>query len=129
MTKVAVIGAGAFGSWTALCLAEGGADVALVDMFGAGNDRSSSGGESRNIRAAYGESAFYTRWARQAWFRWQERGARQRPPPRRIHLRRNTARRPAPLPPGAVRLEHCPLASMATKPLIHPASPDMRKQR
>ena len=75
MTKVAVIGAGAFGSWTALCLAEGGADVALVDMFGAGNDRSSSGGESRNIRAAYGESAFYTRWARQAWFRWQEREA------------------------------------------------------
>ena len=74
-TDVAVIGAGAFGAWTALHLAEAGLGVTLVDMFGAGNDRSSSGGESRNIRAAYASNAFYTRWARQAWSRWLEREA------------------------------------------------------
>ncbi|MGX7953327.1 NAD(P)/FAD-dependent oxidoreductase [Tsuneonella sp. HG249] len=72
---VAVIGAGAFGSWTALHLAEAGLRVTLVDMLGAGNDHSSSGGESRNIRAAYAGNAFYTRWARQAWVRWHEREA------------------------------------------------------
>jgi len=75
MSEVAVVGAGAFGAWTALCLAEAGADVTLSDMFGAGNDRSSSGGESRNIRAAYGGDAFYTGWARRAWARWHEREA------------------------------------------------------
>ena len=74
-TDVAVIGAGAFGAWTALHLAEAGLGVTLVDMFGAGNDRSSSGGESRNIRAAYASNAFYTRWARVAWSRWLEREA------------------------------------------------------
>ena len=75
MTDAAVIGAGAFGAWTALHLAEAGLRVTLVDMFGAGNDRSSSGGESRNIRAAYASNAFYTRWAREAWSRWLEREA------------------------------------------------------
>ena len=75
MTEMVVVGAGAFGAWTALCLAEAGPSVTLIDMFGAGNDRSSSGGESRNIRAAYGYDAFYTRWARRAWARWREREA------------------------------------------------------
>lgn len=74
-TDVAVIGAGVFGAWTALHLIEAGLSVTLVDMFGAGNDRSSSGGESRNIRAAYAGDAFYTRWAREAWSRWIEREA------------------------------------------------------
>lgn len=75
MTDVAVIGAGAFGAWTALHLAEAALSVTLVDMLGAGNDHSSSGGESRNIRAAYAGNAFYTRWAREAWSRWLEREA------------------------------------------------------
>ena len=75
VTDVAVIGAGAFGAWTALHLAEAGLSVTLVDMLGAGNDRSSSGGESRNIRAAYADNAFYTRWARESWRRWLEREA------------------------------------------------------
>jgi glycine/D-amino acid oxidase-like deaminating enzyme len=56
-------------------LAEAGLCVTLVDMSGAGNDRSSSGGESRNIRAAYASNAFYTSWAREAWSRWLEREA------------------------------------------------------
>src|SRR5213075_604127 len=47
---VAVIGAGAFGGWTALHLLRGGARVTLVDALGAGNDRASSGGETRVIR-------------------------------------------------------------------------------
>ena len=46
---VAIVGAGAFGAWTALTLAEHGASVILVDALGPGNPMGSSGGESRNI--------------------------------------------------------------------------------
>lgn len=74
-TDVAVVGAGAFGAWAALHLVEAGFNVTLIDMFGVGNLRSSSGGESRNIRAAYAGNAFYTGWARKAWVRWLEREA------------------------------------------------------
>ena len=70
---VVVIGAGAFGAWTALSLIERGARVLLVDAFGPGNHIGSSGGESRNIRAAYGERDIYTRWAIRAWDLWQAR--------------------------------------------------------
>ncbi|WP_255453593.1 FAD-dependent oxidoreductase [Novosphingobium sp. Gsoil 351] len=70
---VAVVGAGAFGAWTALSLAEAGVRVTMIDMYPTPNPRSSSGGESRNIRAAYGADAFYTRWARRAWAIWGER--------------------------------------------------------
>ncbi len=72
--EVVVIGAGAFGAWTALSLQERGADVLLVDAFGPGNHLASSGGgQSRNIRAAYSDRELYTRWAIEAWQRWQER--------------------------------------------------------
>ena len=71
----AVIGAGAFGAWTALHLVEAGLCVMLVDMLGVGHASASSGGGSRNIRAAYGGDSFYTRWAREAWDRWLEREA------------------------------------------------------
>lgn len=40
---VAVVGAGAFGGWTALYLLRQGARVTLIDAWGAGNSRSSSG--------------------------------------------------------------------------------------
>lgn len=70
---VVVIGAGAFGAWTALSLVERGVSVLLVDMHGAGNPLASSGGESRNIRAAYGDADLYTRWSIRAWQLWQER--------------------------------------------------------
>ena len=46
---VAVIGAGAFGGWTALHLREMGLSVALIDAYGPGNARAASGGESRQI--------------------------------------------------------------------------------
>lgn len=59
---VAVVGAGAFGGWTALHLLRAGARVTLVDSWGPGNARASSGGESRVIRHTYGDARIYTEW-------------------------------------------------------------------
>ena len=70
---VAVIGAGAFGGWTALYLREMGHRVALIDAYGAGNPRASSGGETRQIRTQYGDREIYTRWVVEAFDRWEER--------------------------------------------------------
>ena len=70
---VVVVGAGAFGAWTALSLIEHGVSVILVDAYGVGNAMGSSGGESRNIRAAYGDSDLYTRWSIEAWRMWEWR--------------------------------------------------------
>jgi len=72
---VAVIGAGAFGGWTALYLREAGHQVALIDQYGPGNALASSGGETRQIRAGYGEREVYTRWVLKAFDRWQARQA------------------------------------------------------
>lgn len=55
--RVVVIGAGAFGGWTALKLRERGVDVLLIDAWGPGNSRASSGGETRVIRHSYDERA------------------------------------------------------------------------
>ncbi|UWX04037.1 FAD-dependent oxidoreductase [Pseudoxanthomonas sp. NC8] len=74
-SDIAVVGAGAFGGWTALYLREQGHAVALVDQYGAGNALASSGGESRQIRAGYGERELYTRWVLQAFERWEARQA------------------------------------------------------
>ncbi len=57
--KVAVIGAGAFGGWASLYLLRSGFDVTLIDAWGAGNSRSSSGDETRVIRSTYGANEFY----------------------------------------------------------------------
>ncbi len=51
---VIVIGAEAFGGWTALHLVRRGARVTLLDAWGPGNSRASSGGETRVIRGTYG---------------------------------------------------------------------------
>lgn len=56
-----VVGAGVFGAWTAFHLKRAGARVLLMDRYGAGNARSSSGGESRIIRMSYGADEIYTR--------------------------------------------------------------------
>lgn len=72
---VVVIGAGAFGGWTALYLREMGHAVRLVDAYGPGNARSSSAGETRQIRASYGNREIYSRWAADALTRWQAREA------------------------------------------------------
>ena len=69
--RVAVIGAGAFGGWTALELQRRGARVTLVDAWGPGNARASSGGETRVIRATYGTRTLYTSMAARAMERWR----------------------------------------------------------
>jgi sarcosine oxidase len=73
---IVVVGAGAFGGWTALFLRRSGARVTLVDAWGPGNSRASSGGETRVIRATYGPRAVYTRMAARALALWKEHQAR-----------------------------------------------------
>jgi glycine/D-amino acid oxidase-like deaminating enzyme len=65
-----VIGAGAFGGWTALHLLERGARVTLIDAWGPGNSRSSSGGETRVMRGTYGPDQPYTEMAARALELW-----------------------------------------------------------
>ena len=71
--SVAVIGAGAFGGWSALRLVERGARVTLLDAWGPGNSRASSGGETRTIRATYGPAhAIYVNMVARVLQIWQE---------------------------------------------------------
>ena len=69
---VAVIGAGVFGSWTALRLVQSGRRVILLDEYGPANARASSGGESRIIRVGYGTDELYARWAIRSLALWTE---------------------------------------------------------
>jgi monomeric sarcosine oxidase len=69
---IVVVGAGAFGSWSAWFLLQSGARVTLVDGWGPGNSRASSGGETRIFRGGYGADQPYTRMARRALTLWQE---------------------------------------------------------
>jgi sarcosine oxidase len=69
--RAVVVGAGVFGSWTALWLRRRGWDVALVDAYGPGNSLSSSGDESRVTRSAHGSDDHYPRWQRRALGHWQ----------------------------------------------------------
>jgi sarcosine oxidase len=69
---VAVIGAGVFGAWISYQLRRAGKQVILVDAYGSGNSRASSGGESRIIRMGYGSDAVYTRSARRSLGLWLE---------------------------------------------------------
>lgn len=71
-THVVVIGAGAFGGWTGLYLLRRGARVTLLDAWGPGNSRASSGGETRVIRGTYGPNQSYTKMAARALQLWQE---------------------------------------------------------
>ena len=69
---VVVVGAGVFGSWTAWHLANRGQKVLLVDAYGPGHSRASSGGESRIIRMSYGADEIYTRWSHRSLAQWKE---------------------------------------------------------
>ena len=70
--RVVVVGAGAFGGWTALCLQRAGVHVALVDAWGPGNARASSGGETRLIRTIYGPTRAYVEMAARALVLWRD---------------------------------------------------------
>jgi sarcosine oxidase len=63
MEPVVVAGAGCFGAWTAYSLARSGRAVTLLEAYGPGNSRASSGGETRVIRMGYGAQEVYTRWS------------------------------------------------------------------
>jgi len=69
--RIAIVGAGVFGAWTAHHLLEAGYDVTLIDAWGPAHSRASSGGESRIARAAYGKDSIYTRMARDSLPQWQ----------------------------------------------------------
>jgi glycine/D-amino acid oxidase-like deaminating enzyme len=79
-SHIAVIGAGVFGGWTALYLLERGARVTLIDAWGPGNSRASSGGETRVMRGTYGRDQIYTEMAGRAlvlWAKYEKRWKRQ----------------------------------------------------
>ena len=67
-----MIGAGAFGAWTAHHLSRAGARVALVEAYEPGHPRSSSGDESRILRYGYGADEIYSRFARRAREQWRQ---------------------------------------------------------
>ncbi len=74
-THIAVIGAGAFGSWTAFFLLRQGVRVTLLDSWGPGNSRSSSGGDTRVLRAGYGEQTHYVELVARSlklWLEWEK---------------------------------------------------------
>ncbi len=68
---VVVIGGGAFGGWTSYHLRRMGARVTLVDMWGPGNSRATSGDETRGVRSSYGDRLSWVRWANEAMVRWR----------------------------------------------------------
>jgi sarcosine oxidase len=69
---VAVVGAGGFGAWTAWHLAKRGKRVVLLEAYGPGHSRASSGGETRIIRMGYGADELYTRWSQRSLVQWKE---------------------------------------------------------
>jgi monomeric sarcosine oxidase len=68
---VAVVGAGSFGAWTAWHLRRSGLSVLLLDAYGPGNARSSSGGESRILRVGYGPDEIYSRLSLRSLDQWR----------------------------------------------------------
>ena len=73
-SDVVVVGAGAMGAWTALRCRRAGWSTTLIDAFGVGHPRATSGDETRILRSSHGADAFYARWAREARVAWQTFG-------------------------------------------------------
>lgn len=74
-SDIVVIGAGGWGSFTALNLVQAGHRVTLVDAYGPGNARSTSGDETRGVRSSYGDrpgeqGETWTLWARESMKMW-----------------------------------------------------------
>src|SRR5688572_29552878 len=71
---IAVVGAGAFGGWTAYWARKLGASVVLIDAYGPGNSRSTSGDETRGVRTSYGDrpnGEQWMQWASRSIQRWK----------------------------------------------------------
>jgi glycine/D-amino acid oxidase-like deaminating enzyme len=73
---IAVVGAGAFGGWTAYWARKLGASVVLIDAYGPGNSRSTSGDETRGVRSSYGDKPppvgeQWMQWANRSIQRWK----------------------------------------------------------
>jgi glycine/D-amino acid oxidase-like deaminating enzyme len=69
---VVIVGAGTFGGSLAWWLARSGDKVTLVDQYEPGDERASSGGETRFYRCAHGPDTEYTAMARRARMLWHE---------------------------------------------------------
>jgi glycine/D-amino acid oxidase-like deaminating enzyme len=72
LRNAVVAGAGIFGGSLALRLVSSGWDVTIVEQYPPGHVRAASGGESRLIRFAHGDNAWYTGSARRALDLWRE---------------------------------------------------------
>jgi sarcosine oxidase len=70
--KVAVVGGGVMGAATAWRLTRRGAEVTLFDRWSPPHTHGSSHGESRIIRTAYFEGAFYVPLLRESFDFWRE---------------------------------------------------------
>jgi len=80
-SDLVVVGAGAMGGWSAWFARAGGAgpdgrggggrSVTLLDAWGPGNPRASSGDETRIIRSSHGTDRLYARWSRRALELWK----------------------------------------------------------
>ena len=75
--EIVVIGAGLWGSFTAYHLRRMGANVTVVDAYGPGNARSTSGDETRGVRSSYGDRSgqmgeLWMLWARDSMTRWKQ---------------------------------------------------------
>ena len=72
MDSAIVVGAGVFGASLAWQLARESVAVTLIDQFEPGDERATSGGETRLYRCSHGGAADYTVMARRARELWRE---------------------------------------------------------
>ena len=73
-SDVVVVGAGVMGAWTALRCRRAGWPTTLIDAYGVGHPRATSGDETRILRSSHGADAFYARWARESRTAWRQFG-------------------------------------------------------
>lgn len=73
-SDLVVVGAGVMGAWTGLHAQRRGWQTTLIDAFGAGHSRATSGDETRIIRSSHGADPFYSIWSREAREAWIELG-------------------------------------------------------
>jgi sarcosine oxidase len=70
VSDLVVVGAGTMGAWTAWHAVRAGRATTLLDAYGAGHPRATSGDETRLIRSSHGPDELYTRWSRESRKDW-----------------------------------------------------------